>query len=197
MFGARCSLAFHIVSMLGSITSLVGSILTPTVFFNMYKDQNKMTDTDINMITGIFAGVSFGIILNVYILQRMGIIMAFNTIYKEFCWSRSNNIQIHSNQSADTTDDIINIHKNPHHYYIPSNKRIYYISDFTHLRLPPPVIDTSVAKTLPTSRSLKNNKLVFKPVTPGNIHNPDFKQSYAKYLFSPSKQFEQSNNDQP
>jgi hypothetical protein len=206
MFGARCSFTFHILSIIGSITSLVGSILTPTVFFNIYKEHTQMTEEDMNgfdMISGICVGTGIGFIMNMYCLQRRGIIMPIGRCFKEVCCPPSNNIVDSSeigvsvSVGADSgagvggsvgskvhpeNTQILKLHKNPQHYYTPSSKRVYRVSD---IRITPSV----------------NLNSSFHPINPGNIrnstfkNNKNFKQSYAKYSFTPTKNTNETNHE--
>ena len=111
--------------------------MTPTVFFDYYKEQNGMNNEDMkgfDLITGILAGGSFALLLNLCCLQQRGIIVSFRKSWREVCCSRMTPVKNNSIIGATVpvepvaSDIGIKIHKNPNKYYIPKSNGIRQVS---------------------------------------------------------------------
>ena len=185
MFGPRLSLTIHMISYIGTTLLGTGAILTPTVFFDYYKQQNGMNDEDMkgfDMITGILSGASFALLVNLYCLQQRGIIISLRKSWREVC----SRVLSSSSTTATTTNKInvqtgatapelvvtydIGIHKNPNHYYIPAK-----INGFRHasqIGMDPVATPKQIRYTMPS-----------RITTPGFKAN--MKRSYMKRDFPP------------
>lgn len=179
MFGPRLSLTIHLISYIGTIVFGTGAILTPTVFFDYYKQQNRMTDEDakaFDMITGVLTGASFGLIMNLCCLQRRGVVLSLRKSWRESCFrsamvttaaAAGSSAVVPTGEIFDIGIDAVN--KNPIHYYIPK------ISNVRN--------STSVA-TIPSSSKIKP-KQVRHTYAFGSSYNTNMKRSYMKREFPP------------
>ncbi len=139
MFGPRLSLAIHLISYIGTTLFGTGAILTPTVFFDYYKQQNGMTDEDVkgfDTITGVLAGASLGLIVNMICLQSRGVILSFRKSWRESCFRSATASAVASASASvgETVDVGITINKNPTHYYIPKLNNVRHSTSATMIK---------------------------------------------------------------
>ena len=191
MFGPRLSLTIHMISYIGTTLLGTGAILTPTVFFDYYKQQNGMNDEDMkgfDMITGILSGASFALLVNLYCLQQRGIILSLRKSWREVCSrvlpssssSTTNRINVQTGATApEIVNDDISIHKNPNHYYIPKINSIRHASQIG-------VEPISSGPSVVGSRRIRYTMPGTTPATmPGTSFKVNMKRSYMKRDFPP------------
>jgi hypothetical protein len=173
MFGPRLSLMIHITMYIGSALLGTGAILTPTVFFDYYKQQNGMSDEDANafdMITGVLAGASLACFVNLYCLQRRGMIVPCRKSWRESCSSPKSTVGATAVIMPEDVGIRITVHKNPSHYYIPN------------VRQPSTVTPSTMGPMQP-----KQIRYTMPPRIGSVTYKKHMKTSYMKKQFSPIK----------
>lgn len=159
MFGPKLSLTIHLISYIGTTLLGTASILTPTVFFDYYKEQNGINNEDMkgfDMITGILAGGSFALLVNLCCLRQRGVILSFRKSWRESChccccrfYSRELTVLPTFSPNVD-----IQNHKNPNHYYIPKSDGVRQASQI--IRVEPRIIRYTMPPRIATY-GLKTN----------------------------------------